>query len=181
MKISPTALSDCLLIEPDRFADQRGFFQETFRSEQYRQLGIKQPLLQDNWSRSYKGVLRGMHFQRSMPQGKLVTVLRGEIYDVAVDIRPQSANFGKWQAVVLCESRAQQLWLPPGFAHGFLVLSDVADVLYKTSSYYNAADEGSFSWNDPAVNISWPETPLMLSAKDSAAPSFHVATAGLGK
>lgn len=181
MKISSTALSDCLLIEPDRFVDQRGFFQENFRSEHYRQLGIKQPLLQDNWSRSYKGVLRGMHFQRTMPQGKLVTVLRGEIYDVAVDIRPQSANFGKWQAVVLGESRAQQLWLPPGFAHGFLVLSDIADVLYKTSSYYNAADEGSFSWNDPAVNISWPETPLMLSAKDSAAPSFHVATAGLGK
>ena len=181
MKISSTALPDCLLIEPDRFADERGFFQENFRVEQYRELGIKQPLVQDNWSRSYKGVLRGMHFQRTLPQGKLVTVLRGEIYDVAVDIRPQSANFGKWQAVVLSERKAQQLWLPPGFAHGFLVLSDVADVLYKTSSYYNAADEGSFSWNDATVDISWPETPLMLSAKDSAALSFQVATAGLNK
>ena len=179
MRITSTALSDCLLIEPDRFADQRGFFQENFRSEQYQQLGIKLPLLQDNWSRSYKGVLRGMHFQRSTPQGKLVSVLRGEIYDVAVDIRPQSADFGKWQAVVLNENRAQQLWLPPGFAHGFLVLSDVADVLYKTSSYYNAADEGCFSWDDPVVNIKWPETPLMLSAKDAAAPSFQVATTGL--
>jgi len=172
-------LSGCLLFEPVRYSDARGFFQESFRSDAYTAAGITDELVQDNWSRSVKGVLRGMHFQRSQPQGKLISVLRGEIYDVAVDIRPDSASFGQWQGVILNEHSAQQLWLPPGFAHGFLVLSDVADVLYKTSSYYNAADEGSFCWNDATLNIGWPQAPLLLSAKDSAAPGFSAALSGL--
>ena len=170
MNIITTPLSGCVLLEPRRFADQRGFFQELFRVSDYAAAGITEPLLQDNWSRSVKGVLRGMHFQRRQPQGKLVTVLRGEIFDVAVDIRKNSPTYGKWHGQMLSADKPQQLWLPAGFAHGFLVLSDSADVLYKTSSYYNAADEGSFSWNDPQLAIRWPATPTLLSAKDAAAP-----------
>ncbi|HEX5793299.1 MAG TPA: dTDP-4-dehydrorhamnose 3,5-epimerase [Rheinheimera sp.] len=175
MKVTATALPDCLLLEPQRFTDQRGFFQENFRAADYRRAGINTELVQDNWSRSVKGVLRGMHFQRTAPQGKLVSVLRGEIFDVAVDIRQHSASYGRWQAVVLSEYKPQQLWLPPGFAHGFLVLSDIADVLYKTSSYYNSADEGSFCWNDKQLTIDWPALPLQLSLKDASAPTFSQA------
>ena len=181
MKVTAAELPDCLLIEPTRFSDQRGFFQENFRAADYRQAGINDDLVQDNWSRSLKGVLRGMHFQHTAPQGKLISVIRGEIFDVAVDIRKDSASFGQWQGMVLSEHKPQQLWLPPGFAHGFLVLSDVADVIYKTSSYYDAACEGSFSWNDPKLAISWPASPLHLSVKDTNAPGFHQAMATLGK
>ena len=175
MKITATALPDCVLIEPERFADARGFFQENYRADAYRAAGIAEDLVQDNWSRSNKGVLRGMHFQRTQPQGKLISVLRGEIFDVAVDIRPHSAHFGQWQGIVLSEHLPQQLWLPPGFAHGFLVLSDSADVLYKTSSYYRAADEGSFCWNDTTLAIRWPFHPTLLSDKDARAPAFSAA------
>lgn len=177
MKITPCALPDCFLVQLQRYNDERGFFQENFRASAYQAAGITQPLLQDNWSRSVKGVLRGMHFQRTQPQGKLISVLRGEIFDVAVDIRPGSTNFGQWQGIVLSEHSAQQLWLPPGFAHGFLVLSDIADVLYKTSSYYNSNDEGSFCWNDTDLAIAWPQLPTQLSAKDAAAPAFYQALA----
>lgn len=177
MNITPSRLAGCLLLQPNRFSDERGFFQENYRAAAYYDAGITEPLVQDNWSRSVKGVLRGMHFQCNQPQGKLVSVLRGEIYDVAVDIRKNSATFGQWQSVVLSEHNAQQLWLPPGFAHGFLVLSDVADVIYKTSSYYNAADEAVFCWNDPQLAISWPAVPQLLSAKDAAAPGFSAALA----
>lgn len=175
MNITPCRLDGCFMLQPKRFSDDRGFFQESFRASTYFDAGITEPLVQDNWSRSVKGVLRGMHFQRNQPQGKLVSVLRGEIFDVAVDIRKNSATFGQWQGVVLSEHNAQQLWLPPGFAHGFLVLSDVADVIYKTSSYYNAADEASFCWNDSQLAINWPASPFLLSAKDAAAPSFSEA------
>ena len=181
MNVIAAPLADSLIFEPERFGDQRGFFQENFRVADYHLAGIEDELVQDNWSRSVKGVLRGMHFQHQAPQGKLISVMRGEIYDVAVDVRRHSANFGRWQAVVLSEYKPQQLWLPPGFAHGFLVLSDVADVIYKTSSYYNAACEGSFSWNDPKLAIHWPASPLHLSAKDASAPSFAQAMATLGK
>lgn len=181
MKVTAAPLPDCLLLQPERYSDKRGFFQENFRAAGYRQAGINEELVQDNWSRSVKGVLRGMHFQRQAAQGKLISVVRGEIYDVAVDVRRHSASFGRWQAVVLSEHQPQQLWLPPGFAHGFLVLSDVADVIYKTSSYYNVACEGSFSWNDPKLAIHWPASPLHLSAKDASAPSFAQAMATLGK
>lgn len=172
MKILPASLPDCLLLQPERYQDNRGFFQETFRAADYAAAGINQPLVQDNWSRSVKHVLRGMHFQRLAPQGKLVHVLRGEIFDVAVDIRPQSASFGQWQAVVLSEHNGYQLWLPPGFAHGFLVLSDVADVIYKTSAYYQSADEGSFCCFSASLNISWPVKTVIRSAKDAAAADF---------
>jgi dTDP-4-dehydrorhamnose 3,5-epimerase len=177
MNITPTPLPGSLLFELPRFSDERGFFQENFRASAYQAAGITEPLLQDNWSRSVKGVLRGMHFQRTQPQGKLISVLRGEIFDVAIDIRRTSPAFGQWQGIVLSEHKAQQLWLPPGFAHGFLVLSDIADVLYKTSSYYNGADEGSFCWSDADLAIAWPQQPTQLSAKDAAAPAFHVALA----
>lgn len=173
MKVTAAALTDSLIFEPERFGDQRGFFQENFRVADYRAAGIDDELVQDNWSRSVKGVLRGMHFQRQAPQGKLISVVRGEIYDVAVDVRRHSANFGRWQAVVLSEHKPQQLWLPPGFAHGFLVLSDVADVLYKTSHYYNQADEGAFCCFSAELGISWPDLPYIQSAKDSAAADFH--------
>lgn len=172
MKILPAKLPDCLILQPERYHDNRGFFQETFRAADYAAAGIIQPLVQDNWSRSVKGVLRGMHFQRTAPQGKLVTVLRGEIYDVAVDIRPGSASFGQWQGIVLSEHNGHQLWLPPGIAHGFLVLSDVADVIYKTSAYYQAGDEGSFCCFSTALNITWPATEIIRSAKDAAAADF---------
>ena len=172
MIIRPTSLSGCLLFEPKRYYDNRGFFQELFRQSDYAAAGITQPLVQDNWSHSAKNVLRGMHFQRNAPQGKLVSVLRGEIFDVAVDIRPGSASFGQWQGVILSEQNGHQLWLPPGFAHGFLVLSEQADVLYKTSDYYDSSDEGSFNSFSPALNIHWPTTEVVRSVKDAAAPDF---------
>uniref|UniRef100_A0A486XXM1 dTDP-4-dehydrorhamnose 3,5-epimerase n=1 Tax=Rheinheimera sp. BAL341 TaxID=1708203 RepID=A0A486XXM1_9GAMM len=175
MNIITTPLAGCVLIEQQRFSDERGFFQENFRVSDYAAAGISEPLLQDNWSCSVKGVLRGMHFQRHQPQGKLVTVLRGEIFDVAVDIRKDSATFGHWHGTILSEHSSKQLWLPPGFAHGFLVLSEVADVFYKTSRYYNPSDEGSFHWQDTTLAINWPGMPMFLSDKDAAAPPFETA------
>jgi dTDP-4-dehydrorhamnose 3,5-epimerase len=175
MNIIKTPLAGCVLLEPKRFGDNRGFFQEMFRATDYSAAGINTPLVQDNWSRSVNGVLRGMHFQRTNAQGKLISVLRGEIFDVAVDIRHGSPTFGRWHGEVLSEHQPKQLWLPPGFAHGFLVLSDVADVLYKTSQYYQANDEASFCWNDADVGIAWPAPPTLLSDKDASAPGFKKA------
>ena len=175
MNIIKTPLAGCVLLEPKRFSDNRGFFQEMFRATDYSAAGITWPLVQDNWSRSVKGVLRGMHFQRTNAQGKLISVLRGEIFDVAVDIRPGSPTFGQWHGEVLSEHHPKQFWLAPGFAHGFLVLSDVADVLYKTSQYYDASDEGSFIWNDEDLAIAWPVMPKLLSDKDATAPGFKQA------
>lgn len=168
-----TKLADCLLFQPQRFTDERGFFQQIYRADHYAAAGVTQALVQDNWSRSVKGVLRGMHFQTVAPQGKLISVLRGEIYDVAVDIRPQSASFGAWQGIVLSEHNGQQLWIPPGFAHGFLAMSDSADVLYKTSAYYQPHAEGSFNCFSPELNISWPVLDYIQSAKDKSAPCFN--------
>lgn len=173
MKVTAAPLPGCLLLQPERYSDKRGFFQENFRAAGYRQAGINEELVQDNWSRSVKGVLRGMHFQHTAPQGKLISVIRGEIYDVAVDVRRHSASFGRWQAVVLSEHQPQQLWLPAGFAHGFLVLSDVADVLYKTSHYYNPSDEATFCCFSPELGITWPDLPYIQSEKDSAARPFN--------
>lgn len=172
MKIVKTTLDGCLLFQPDRFNDKRGFFQETFRLNTYQEAGITEQLVQDNWSRSEKGVLRGMHFQRNNPQGKLVSVLRGEIFDVAVDIRPGSQTFAKWFGVTLSEENRMQIWLPPGFAHGFLVLSDVADVVYKTSAYYEPLATGCFAWNDTSIAINWPANPKILSDTDNKAGQF---------
>lgn len=171
MKIIKTKLKDCLIIEPKVFGDERGFFLETFQAERYTELaGINIPFVQDNHSRSSRGVLRGLHFQKSKPQGKLVRVVRGEVYDIAVDIRRDSPTYGLWEAVILSEENKLQFWIPPGFAHGFLVLSETADFEYKCTDYYDPTDEGSLLWNDPDLDIPWPKDNPKLSEKDANAP-----------
>ena len=170
MKIKETRLKDCVVIEPKVFGDKRGFFLETFQDKRYAALaGINLTFVQDNHSRSSKGVLRGLHFQKTKPQGKLVRVVSGEVYDVAVDIRHGSTTFGQWEAVILSEENKKQLWVPPGFAHGFVVLSDFADFEYKCTDYYDPSDEGCLIWNDPELSISWPISNPKLSEKDSNA------------
>ena len=170
MNVVKTKLHDCVIIEPKVFGDERGFFMETFQSERYAELaGITLPFVQDNHSRSSKAVLRGLHYQKTKPQGKLVRVVRGEVYDVAVDIRQGSSTFGQWEGVILSEENKRQFWVPPGFAHGFLVLSDTADFEYKCTEYYDASDEGSVLWNDPNLDIPWPIVTPILSDKDASA------------
>lgn len=170
MNVIKTTLQDCVIIKPKIFGDVRGFFLETFQTERYADLaGITLPFVQDNHSRSSKGVLRGLHFQKTKPQGKLVRVVRGEVYDVAVDLRDGSPTFGQWEAVILSEENKTQFWVPPGFAHGFLVLSDTADFEYKCTDYYDPSDEGSILWNDPDLNIPWPIGNPTLSNKDAGA------------
>ena len=167
MNIVQTSLKDCVVIEPKVFGDKRGFFLETFHTSRYADLaGISLPFVQDNHSRSSKGVLRGLHFQKTKPQGKLVSVVRGEVYDVAVDIRKGSSTFGEWVGVILSEENKKQLWVPPGFAHGFVVLSEIADFEYKCTDYYDPLDEGSILWNDPDLAIGWPVENPILSGKD---------------
>ena len=147
-----------------------GFFLETFQAVRYEQeAGIDLPFFQDNHSRSARGVLRGLHFQKTKPQGKLVRVVRGEVYDVAVDIRKGSATFGEWEGVILSEDNKKQVWVPPGFAHGFIVLSDTADFEYKCTDYYDPNDEGCILWNDPDLGIPWPVANPVLSTKDENA------------
>ena len=171
MNVIRTKLEDCVIIEPKVFVDERGFFLETFQSDRYADLaGISLPFVQDNHSRSSKGVLRGLHFQKTRPQGKLVRVVRGEVYDVAVDIRSGSQTYGQWEAVILSEENKTQFWVPPGFAHGFVVLSETADFEYKCTDYYDPSDEGSLLWNDPDLNIPWPIDNPKLSEKDANAP-----------
>ncbi|WP_373741955.1 dTDP-4-dehydrorhamnose 3,5-epimerase [Neisseria sp.] len=168
MQIIDTAIPDVKIIQPRVFGDERGFFLETFKKDRYEEmLGIELDFVQDNHSRSQKGVLRGLHFQTANPQGKLVRCVRGEVFDVAVDIRPDSPTFGKWAGVVLGEENKTQLWIPPGLAHGFAVLSDVADFEYKCTDFYNPQAEGCLIWNDPAVGIEWPLGNPLLSPKDS--------------
>ncbi|KQP17280.1 dTDP-4-dehydrorhamnose 3,5-epimerase [Pseudorhodoferax sp. Leaf265] len=168
MKIVPTDIPDVVIIEPQVFGDSRGFFLESFNSQQFEStLGRRVDFVQDNHSRSAKGVLRGLHYQIQRPQGKLVRVVRGAVFDVAVDVRRSSPTFGRWVGVELTEDNQRQLWIPEGFAHGFLVLSDVADFLYKTSEYYAPEHERCIAWNDPAIGIDWPLEGLPnLSAKD---------------
>ena len=170
MRVIRTTLKDCVIIEPKVFGDERGFFLETFQTERYADVGINLPFVQDNHSRSSKGVLRGLHFQKTKPQGKLVRVVRGEVYDVAVDIRQGSLTYGQWEAVILSEENKTQFWVPPGFAHGFVVLSETADFEYKCTDYYDPSDEGSLLWNDPDLNIPWPIDNPKLSEKDANAP-----------
>ena len=170
MNISHSKLKGCVIIEPRVFGDDRGFFLETFQAARYKQeAGIDLPFVQDNHSRSARGVLRGLHFQKTKPQGKLVRVVRGEVYDVAVDIRKGSATFGEWEGVILSEDNKKQFWVPPGFAHGFVVLSDTADFEYKCTDYYDPSDEGSILWSDPDLNIPWPIANPVLSTKDESA------------
>lgn len=168
MNVIKTNIADAVIIEPKVFGDERGFFLETFQAERYKTLaGIDFTFVQDNHSRSSKGVLRGLHFQKSKPQGKLVRVVRGEVFDVAVDIRKGSPTYGQWAGVLLNEENKRQFWVPPGLAHGFVVLSDVADFEYKCTDYYDPSDEGCLVWNDPEVGIDWPiDFEPQLSSKD---------------
>ena len=168
MNLIKTDVAGAFIIEPKVFGDERGFFLETFQAERYKeQLGIDLDFVQDNHSRSGKNVLRGLHFQKTRPQGKLVRVVRGEVFDVAVDIRKDSPTYGQWAGVYLTEENKRQFWVPPGLAHGFVVLSDVADFEYKCTDYYDPSDEGCLMWNDPTVAIEWPEgIEPILSAKD---------------
>lgn len=171
MKISPTHLDGVLIITPVVHHDQRGHFKELFNAQRYQDLaGLHMPFVQDNLSRSSQGVLRGLHFQKTRPQGKLISVIAGHIYDVVVDIDPGSSTYGQYLAVELSDSNHQQLWIPPGYAHGFCVLSDSADISYKCTDYYVPEDEGGLAWNCPDINIPWPIKRPVLSGKDSAYP-----------
>lgn len=173
MKVYETALSGVLLIEPKVLGDSRGFFKESFQAERYREAGITLPFVQDNHSRSQRGVLRGLHLQKSRPQGKLVSCSRGLVYDVAVDIDPTSLTFGQYVSVELSEDNHRQLWIPPGYAHGFCVLSEVADFQYKCTDFYFPEDEGGLIWNDAEVSIDWPITDIRLSDKDLKLPTLE--------
>jgi dTDP-4-dehydrorhamnose 3,5-epimerase len=171
MNIIKTAIPDVLIIEPKVFGDARGFFFESYNQRRFEELtGISLPFVQDNHSRSARGVLRGLHYQIHQPQGKLVRVVAGEVFDVCVDLRRSSPTFGKSVSVLLSAENHRQLWIPPGFAHGFLVTSDTADFLYKTTDYYAPEHERSLLWNDPALGIEWPlQGEPVLSAKDKIA------------
>lgn len=176
MKIKETGLEGLLLIEPRRFADERGFFLEIYQRERYLAAGLTADLIQDNHSRSKKGVLRGLHFQVKRPQAQIVTVIRGRIFDVAVDLRPKSRTFGKWFGAELSDDGPMQLYMAAGFAHGFCVLSDVVDLHYRVSRYYDHADEGGLLWSDPDVGIRWPIAPKSISARDAAYPKLSELT-----
>ena len=169
MKVTPTAIADVLIIEPKVFGDTRGFFYESFNQKSFNDAtGTNHQFVQDNHSRSTKGVLRGLHYQIRQPQGKLVRVVSGAVFDVAVDIRKSSPSFGQWVGVELNEENHRQLWVPPGFAHGFLVLSETAEFLYKTTDYYAPAHERSLLWNDPDVGVAWPiASEPKLASKDA--------------
>ena len=175
MHITPCVIPDVLLLEPRVFGDDRGFFFESFNQRDFNQAtGLALHFVQDNHSRSASNVLRGLHYQVVQPQGKLVRVVAGEVFDVAVDIRRNSPSFGKWAGEILSGANKRQLWVPPGLAHGFLVLSESADFLYKTTDYYAPAQERCIAWNDPTLAIDWPlhgKTPE-LSAKDAAGRAF---------
>ncbi|MCT2418320.1 dTDP-4-dehydrorhamnose 3,5-epimerase [Pantoea sp. XY16] len=174
MKVTETRVQGAKLIEPKVFGDERGFFLETFQKERYQTLlNIDLDFVQDNHSRSSKNVLRGLHFQTSKPQGKLVRVVRGEVFDVAVDIRPQSPTFGQWAGVYLSEENKNQFWVPPGLAHGFVVISEFADFEYKCTDYYDPQNEGCLLWNDPHIDIKWPVTEPLLSGKDAQGMLFR--------
>ncbi len=174
MNVIDTDIAEVKIIEPKVFGDERGFFLETFQARRYRdEAGISLDFVQDNYSRSSYGVLRGLHFQKKRPQGKLVRVVRGEVYDVAVDIRHQSPSFGQWVGTILSEQNKRQFWVPPGFAHGFLVLSDSADFEYKCTDYYDPNDEGCLLWSDSNLAIDWPIKHPLLSSKDLAGSSLN--------
>ena len=175
MKVTPTAIPDVLIIEPKVFGDERGFFFESFNQRTFSTAtGLNVEFVQDNHSRSAAGVLRGLHYQIQQPQGKLVRVARGSVFDVAVDLRKSSPHFGQWVGVELSEDNQRQMWVPPGFGHGFVVTSDSADFLYKTTDYYAPAFERCVAWNDPSIGVQWPDLGMapMLSAKDAVGASL---------
>lgn len=176
MQVIPTKIKDVLIIEPNYFPDERGFFMEAFQKERYAEAGIDLPFIQDNHSGSRKGVLRGLHYQIEHPQGKLVRVVKGTVYDVAVDLRKSSPTFGQHVGAILSEENHKQLWVPPGFAHGFYVLSDWAEFIYKVTDIYFPKGERAILWDDPVLNIEWPQevqTEVLLSEKDAEGVPFR--------
>ncbi len=174
MEVVQTPIQGVLLIKPKVFGDARGFFLETWQEQRYAQLGIDMPFVQDNHSCSAYGVLRGLHFQKTKPQGKLVSVSVGSVFDVAVDIRKDSSSYGQWYGVELTQDNHWQLWVPPGLAHGFVVTSERAHFHYKVTDFYDPHDEGSYAWNSPSLGITWPVQEPLLSQKDMAAAPFIV-------
>lgn len=172
MEIKKCAIEGLIEILPQIFGDERGFFTEIWQKKKYETVGIDLPFVQDNHSFSQKGILRGLHFQKKHPQGKLVSVITGEVFDVAIDLRAGSKTFGKWHGVVLTAAKCNQFWIPPGFAHGFCVMSDSAHFIYKCTDYYHPDDEGSIRWDDPTLSIKWPINRPILSKKDREAPYF---------
>ena len=174
MKVARTAIADVLLLEPKLFGDERGFFVEPYNRRSFREAtGLELEFVQDNQSRSKRGVLRGLHYQIRQPQGKLIRVLAGRIFDVAVDLRRHSPSFGQWVGLELDAQSVRMLWIPPGFAHGFCVLSETADVEYKCSDVYDAEGQLSILWNDPEIGVKWPIADPILSPKDAAAPRLR--------
>jgi len=167
MNVIETKLPGVLIVEPKVFGDQRGFFKETYQADRYAEFGIGLPFVQDNHSRSRKGVLRGLHLQKTRPQGKLVSCIRGEVYDVAVDINPKSETYGQYVGLMLTEENQRQLWIPPGYAHGFCVITDEADFMYKCTEYYLPQDEIGYRWDDEYFNIEWPIKDPIISEKDA--------------
>ena len=172
MKIIDTSIPDVKIIEPAVFGDERGFFMETWQEQKFNELVCERRFVQDNHSKSRQGILRGLHYQKTRPQGKLVYVSLGSVFDVAVDIRSGSPTFGKWFGVELSQQNQWQLWVRPGLAHGFVVTSDTAHFHYKCTDYYCPEDEAAIRWNDPSIGIDWPVADPQLSAKDSVAPSW---------
>lgn len=171
----PTGIDGLYVIESKRFGDERGYFMETYNEEDFHKAGLTMRFVQSNESRSRQGVLRGLHFQKHYPQGKLVRATRGTVYDVAVDLRASSATFGKWYGVELSEQNKRQFYIPEGFAHGFYVLSETAEFVYQVTDLYHPEDEGGLIWNDPTVNVQWPllkNVPLLLSEKDKVHPTL---------
>lgn len=181
MQVTGTALAGVLIIDPRVFEDERGFFLETYHAERYRTAGIAAAFVQDNHSRSRYGTLRGLHFQRTKPQGKLVRVVEGAIFDVAADVDPASATYGQWVGVELSADTFRQMYVPPGYAHGFCVLTEVAEVEYKCTDFYDAADETGVMWNDPVLGIPWPVTAPVLSPRDQQHPPLDLLTPTLGR
>jgi dTDP-4-dehydrorhamnose 3,5-epimerase len=177
MQIIQTDIADVLILQPQVFGDERGFFMESFNRRTWREhTGLEVDFVQDNHSRSGRGVLRGLHYQIQQPQGKLVRVVSGEVFDVAVDVRKSSPTFGRWTGAMLSAENRLQFWIPPGFAHGFMVVSEAADFLYKATDYYAPEFERTIIWNDPELGIVWPEgISPELSAKDASAPLFREA------
>jgi len=172
MKVSTCKLDGIFLIEPRIFGDERGFFMESFQIERYKEIGIAENFVQDNYSHSKKNVLRGMHFTKTNPQSQLLTVMQGRIFDVVVDIRKESSTFGEWFGGELSDNGLRQIYMPHGFAHGFFVLSDWADLHYKVSQTYNEKDNFGFIWNDENINIDWPISHQIISEKDKSLPKF---------
>ncbi|MFP8487461.1 dTDP-4-dehydrorhamnose 3,5-epimerase [Gracilimonas sp. Q87] len=173
LEVVKEPLPGLLVIKPRVFKDERGFFLETWQKERYKEIGIKEDFVQDNWSRSTKGVLRGLHFQKEHPQGKLVSVRTGKVFDVAVDIRKDSRTFGQWYGQELSDENNLQMYVPPGFAHGFCVLSDIADFVYKCSDYYYPKDEDGIRFDDPSLNINWLIERPIVSKKDKTLPYLN--------